>query len=249
MSIRWNHVSIYPEEMLEPKKIVDKTFPLGSVAGCVGIRHHKKKPGINEDGGRIVYSEDQNHIMCILADGHKERDGTEILLDTFKELVDSSRWSGLDVDFIPFCHRFNILALKNLKTSNAKGWASYTMVGIDRLANTIRYFSVGDVMVFAHDPDREWGPYYQIGSRHYYEWINQNELIGYHTGRIKFHDKQRIIITTDGVIDEPVINMDSIKAIFDIENIKNEAYAIVDYSLKNNPEHDDNITTIFLRMK
>lgn len=248
MSIRWNHESIYPSDAMEPKKIFKKTFILGSIAGSVGASIHDYKPGINEDGGRVAYSADRKHIICIMIDGHKQRDTTEILLDTFKELVDTSSWIGVDSDFIPFCHRFSKLAISNLKEKQAIGWASYILLGIDRVEKSLHYYSVGDCMIFAHDPKRLWGPYYQIGSRHYYEWINTEEVIGYHTGRVKFNEGTRIIIVTDGVIDYPVIKMNSIEKIFNIETTECEAAALVKYALDHNLDHDDNITAIFLKM-
>ncbi|MCY3414535.1 MAG: hypothetical protein INQ03_23000 [Candidatus Heimdallarchaeota archaeon] len=246
MSLKWNDISFYPSKALEPNKIFKISFPLGSLAGSVGKKIHDYKPGINEDGGCVVYSEDLRHIICIVIDGHKERDTTEILLDTFRDLIYTSQWIGVDDDFITFCHRLTEQALMNLREKQTVGWASYSIVGIDRVRKTLQYFSVGDVMIFAHDDKRHWGPYYQIDSRNYYEWINKDELIGYHMGRVKYNEGTELIIATDGLIDYPVIKMNNIEKIYSMKGSDCVAENLVRFALEHNQQRDDNITIIYL---
>ncbi|MHA2098698.1 MAG: hypothetical protein ACW99A_08420 [Candidatus Kariarchaeaceae archaeon] len=249
--LQYEIFSIYPSEAMKPNVITEHTFKFGSIAGCVGNEvNPDKKPGINEDGGLVVVTDTK--IISIMIDGHYSRDVTDILLDVFTEnMQQNSQQLDMEVEdynFLKTCNWYTRRVLERLKELNSEGEASFMISLIDLQHNRLLLYSVGDVMLFIADPMRGWAPYYQLGQRHYYEWINKTGVAGYHFHSIEYNPSMSIIITTDGLIDDPVISIKDIEKIFRV--IKNpteisKAGTLVKYAL-DELDFDDNITTIYI---
>ncbi|MFV2015322.1 MAG: hypothetical protein ACC656_07840 [Candidatus Heimdallarchaeota archaeon] len=249
--LQYKIFSVYPREAMEPNEVIECEFQFGSIAGSVGNEiNPSKKPGINEDGGMVIVTE--NKIISLLIDGHYSRDTTNILLDEFKKNIDeNSQQLHVEVEdynFLKTCNWFTRKVIEELRDFNAEGEASFMISLIDLQRNKLLLYSVGDVMLFINDPLRGWAPYYQLGQRHYYEWINRSGVAGYHFHSIEYNTSMSIIITTDGLIDDPVIHIEEIEKIFHLVNNtdeNNKAGTLVKYALKE-LDFDDNITCIHI---
>ncbi|OLS26753.1 MAG: hypothetical protein HeimC2_14100 [Candidatus Heimdallarchaeota archaeon LC_2] len=243
--------SVYPNDAMKPNVLTEYKFKFGSIAGCVGNEiNRKKKPGINEDGGMVIVTETK--ILSLMIDGHYSRDTTDILLNVFKQNIEENTQlinvQVEDYNFLKTCNWYTRRVLEELQKQDSEGEASFMISLIDLQSNRLLLYSVGDVMLFIADPMRGWAPYYQLGQRHYYEWINKIGIAGYHFDSIEYNPTMSIIITTDGLIDDPVINIDEIEKIFQV--IKNpaeisKAGTLVNYAL-DELDFDDNITTIYI---
>jgi len=236
---------------MEPNDITEYEFAFGSIAGCVGNEiNPSKKPGINEDGGMVIVA--KSMIISLMIDGHYSRDTTNILLDEFKRNIEeNSEQLDMEVEdynFLKTCNWFTRSVHEKLREFNADGEASFMISLIDLQKNKLLTYSVGDVMLFINDPLRGWAPYYQVGQRHYYEWINRSGVAGYHFHSIEYNPRMSVIITTDGLIDDSVIRMQDVEDLFkvlDKPNQNTNAGALVKYALEER-DFDDNITCIFI---
>ncbi len=243
--------SIYPDETMEANEFTEFKFSFGSIAGSVGNEiNPTKKPGINEDGGMVVVTETK--ILSLMIDGHYSRDTTTILLDQFKLNIEENHEQlemvVEDYNFLKTCNWYTKRVLAKLKEADAEGEASFMIALIDLEQNRLLLYSVGDVMLFIADPHRGWTPYYQLGQRHYYEWINKFGIDGYHFHSIEYNPAMSIIITSDGLIDDPVISIKDIESIFQVIKKPSDitkAGTLVKYAL-DELDFDDNITTIYI---
>lgn len=253
-----------PTEMFEPYHIISKKFPLGTIAGSLGQRKNsRRKPGINEDAALVAYND--RFTLAILIDGHYSRDTTELMIETLQQQLKENKtiwhFSGLEPDnanlnpkiysmsisqrFFDVCKMYLKKVVNEIRRRMYQGEASFTITLYDATKHELHYYQVGDLLYFMTNPNRHWGPAFQIGSRQFYEWVNSNGIMGYHHGTLQCRAGSRLILATDGLLDKPTFSMEEIEELFALKPFSAENF--VKLALEQNSlEDDDNITVMCL---
>ncbi len=247
----WSFHFLHPQDMMEEGAIHVREFESrilkGSIAGSVGKKiNHRRKPGIQEDGGLVALS-DQLEVY-LLIDAHYEMDITKIMLSVLEEEIDTGLWDNVkweDPMILQRCLAYSEHVRQKLGQEHAVGEASFTLLLVSPPNLQMRYFSVGDLILFVDDPNRSWGSAFQVSGRHFYEWINAIRLMGYHFGAVPISPGSRVLLATDGLIDQVTMSLAEIGLYFDLHPFT--AFKLVDHALITVPDdEDDNIAILCL---
>jgi len=264
--MNWKVSTLNPSDMMEPYGIVSREIPNGTLAGSIGQKKNAgKKPGLNEDGALLAYN--NHYTLCLMVDGHYQRDTTEVMINVLKKELEGNKtnwhFTGLDPDninvnpkvysmtisqrFFDLCKLYIKKIISLIREMQSRGEASFTIILYDSSHHQLHYYQVGDLILFMSHPDRHWGPHFQVGSRQFYEWINHTGIGGFHHGSLQARSGTRLILATDGLLDQPTFSMEEIAELFAIHPFT--ASRFVNYALKNNtPLEDDNITVLCLTL-